>query len=795
MKKRINTAMLTLIVSMSAWALETVDGIYQIGSAADLNEFAELVNSGTTDANAVLTANIDNYAGAMIGTVETYYAGTFDGRYHTINCALEATEMRCALFRSLSGTVRNLNMTGTITSSFQKVGGIACYLYGGTIENCVSSINIISTFNGDGGCGGIISTSGLPGGVIKNCVFAGSIQGANTENSGGIAAWITSTSDLALTNCLVIGDISTKVSDGNTFTRNWGRATRTNCYYLNAHGSVQSDTKKVTQEQLASGEVCYLLNGDQTNIQWTQKIDEENKPTPFPTGKQVYAVPSEGYRCDGTPQGETTYSNTDPQIAVPAHTFTDGICQVCGTPDLDYIKPNAEGFYELKSENDMRWFATRVNNGEKLNAVLTADIDMTGLPTCMIGISQGKPFTGVFDGQGHTIKLAINVANTGNFSGSLFRFVKDATFRNLRLTGSVTTRGKHPASLVSAAAGKVLLEKVISNCDIYTNASDACMGGLVGLAGENDNGFAADVTFDNCAFTGTITHTGDASQNHGGLFVGWKGNKNASVTVRNSFTAVKSITNSAKFGTFVRVWASTDNGRTSFENCFYINDISEWLTKQGTEKTAEEFAGGAVCSLLGGNFRQTIGEDTYPVLDQTHGIVKKIGSTGYATMYQPENSVTIPAGVEAYTGIIWNNLLGLNPVQNVVSKGQAVVLKGNAGYYSFLPSDAGLGLIQSDLLGTAEPLETNGSQYVLAEKDGVVGFYKAEGTIPAGKAYIEYAGAASVKGFALEGATGIDLTPALSQGEGASAIYDLSGRRVEKGTKGIYIVNGKKVMK
>ena len=161
-------------------------------------------------------------------------------------------------------------------------------------------------------------------------------------------------------------------------------------------------------------------------------------------------------------------------------------------------------------------------------------------------------------------------------------------------------------------------------------------------------------------------------------------------------------------------------------------------------------------------------------------------------MYQPENSVTIPAGVEAYTGIIWNNLLGLNPVQNVVSKGQAVVLKGNAGYYSFVPTDADLGLIQSDLLGTAEPLETNGSQYVLAEKDGVVGFYKAEGTIPAGKAYIEYAGA-GVKGFAIGGATSIQNAQFIKHND--DAIYDLSGRRVEKMQKGIYIVNGKKLMK
>ena len=312
------------------------------------------------------------------------------------------------------------------------------------------------------------------------------------------------------------------------------------------------------------------------------------------------------------------------------HNYKDGICELCGEPDPYYKTENANGFYEISNAAELNWFAQMVNHGDNtINGLLTADIDMSERPTCMIGVTQDMPFMGEFDGQGHTIKLAINVENTGNYSGSLFRFVKDATFRNLRLTGSVTTRGKHPASLVSAAAGKVLLEKVISNCDIYTNASDACMGGLVGMAGENDNGFAADVTFNCCAFTGTITHTGDASQNHGGLFVGWKGNKNASVIVRNSFTATKSITNSARFATFVRVWTSTDNGRTSFENCFYINDISEWLTRQGTETSAEMFASGEVCFFMnekkteGQAWFQTIGEDPYPVLDATHGRVVK----------------------------------------------------------------------------------------------------------------------------------------------------------------------------
>ena len=133
-------------------------------------------------------------------------------------------------------------------------------------------------------------------------------------------------------------------------------------------------------------------------------------------------------------------------------------------------------------------------------------------------------------------------------------------------------------------------------------------------------------------------------------------------------------------------------------------------------------------------------------------------------------------------------------MQNVVIKGQAVVLKGSAGYYSFMPSDENVGLIQSDLLGTKEPLSTDGSQYVLAQKDGVVGFYKAEGTIPAGKAYLDIVGGSGVKAFFLTegGATGIDNVGNVVEN---GLIYNLAGQRLNKVQKGINIINGKKVLK
>ena len=294
-----------------------------------------------------------------------------------------------------------------------------------------------------------------------------------------------------------------------------------------------------------------------------------------------------------------------------------------------------DGVYQLATAEDMAEFAALIDEGtQEVKAVLTADIDLSEQPTLMIGNNSAAPFTGEFDGQGHTIKLALNVENTGDYSGSLFHFVKDATFRNLHLTGSVTTHGKHPSSLVCKADGTVLLEKVTSDCDIFTNGNDACMGGLVGIAGENGNNAPeTNLTFTNCAFIGNITHTGDdPGQNHGGCFVGWKGNRMTTVNVNGSFAFPKSITTSPNFSTFVRFWSGNDNGQINVSDSYYVNEITDYAAFQGTEATPEQFAGGEVCYYLNGKLTegqawfQTIGEDSYPTLDASHKTVYANGT-------------------------------------------------------------------------------------------------------------------------------------------------------------------------
>lgn len=83
--------------------------------------------------------------------------------------------------------------------------------------------------------------------------------------------------------------------------------------------------------------------------------------------------------------------------------------------------------------------------------------------------------------------------------------------------------------------------------------------------------------------------------------------------------------------------------------------------------------------------------------------------------------------------------------------------------------------------------------YVLAKKNGVVGFYPWTNTesLSSGKIYLQSASSAPFLGFDGEGTTAIqDIERTINDNQ----YYTLDGRRVAEPTKGLYIINGKKVV-
>lgn len=190
-----------------------------------------------------------------------------------------------------------------------------------------------------------------------------------------------------------------------------------------------------------------------------------------------------------------------------------------------------------------------------------------------------------------------------------------------------------------------------------------------------------------------------------------------------------------------------------------------------------------------------------------------IGAYKIATFYA-NDAMNIPSGVKAYVATTAPVMDGENGIitmteitDGIIPAKTGAVLRGEQGNYTFEPAtEAGDTEVTGNLLhgyaGTAEfetvELPNDGSvNYVLTVMDGKAGFYRknASFNVYNNKAYLNVPGAADARALYFEfdnGTTGIVEVENESE---KTEIYDLAGRRVQKVQKGLYIVNGKKVLK
>jgi hypothetical protein len=102
--------------------------------------------------------------------------------------------------------------------------------------------------------------------------------------------------------------------------------------------------------------------------------------------------------------------------------------------------------------------------------------------------------------------------------------------------------------------------------------------------------------------------------------------------------------------------------------------------------------------------------------------------------------------------------------------------------------------IESELLVSNGTVVGDGTIYVLANKNSVPGFYKLanDQKVPAGKAYLKVTSQSAPEFLPFEGnTTGIESVKA---SEAKGEFFNLAGQRVAQPAKGLYIVNGKKVI-
>lgn len=197
-----------------------------------------------------------------------------------------------------------------------------------------------------------------------------------------------------------------------------------------------------------------------------------------------------------------------------------------------------------------------------------------------------------------------------------------------------------------------------------------------------------------------------------------------------------------------------------------------------------------------------------PASAESRDVKVNIGATGYATLYYSDRALVVPENVYAYTYKVTNGKLDesyLYTAGETIPAATGVVLKAAAGEYTFAASQKAGDVDTDNLLkGSDEAtLTTGGAVYykLSLNKAGdanSVGFYygAADGaafTNGAHKAYLALPAASGVRAFLFNGNTTTGLQNVTSN-NAATQVYDLQGRRVQSAQKGLYIINGKKVL-
>ena len=244
---------------------KTENGVYQIGTAAELAWFADAVNKGDTTISGKLTANINlnGKTWTAIGTSSNKFAGTLDGDSHTVSglagtgglvyylsangtvkslcvdCAIDGTSNVGGIADKSEGRIENCLVSGYIkggNDTIFGVGGIVGHgVAGNVISGCVSTADILfkySRYAVQNGAGGIV---GYTYGTVENCYFAGNVHtNAKSVSAGGFGGLVGSArSNAVMKDCYTVGAVTGPESSfGAVVGKVNSGATITNCAYL-----------------------------------------------------------------------------------------------------------------------------------------------------------------------------------------------------------------------------------------------------------------------------------------------------------------------------------------------------------------------------------------------------------------------------------------------------------------------------------------------------------------------------------------------------------------------------------
>ena len=504
---------------LPSWMLGSETTFY-ITTAQQLKQLADEVNAGDSKSGKTyLLANDIDLSGypnwTPIGRFDLPdmlpFSGVFDGQGYSITgLKISGNEDARGLFGyTYCETIRNVVIRNPEIQGGDKVGALVghqAYSSEG-IENCAVIGGKIQGSNRVGGLVGYMEES-----PIKNCYttceviatdsYAGGIVGTHKVGSG-------------LENCYATGNVSGAYSGGIV-----GQAQNVErCVALGQSVSAQEDAHRVVGENGGG-----TLSG---NYAWSGMKVNGNTVTDGAANNENGA--DLAYNGGAlSKQFSEIFANDD------AWTYTEN-----GLPILKVVKGEqsselpswmlgSETTIYITTAQQLKQLADEVNAGDSKSGktyLLANDIDLSVYPnwspigTYVYATSTDLLFSGVFDGQGYTIRNLTCTSDANGFAGLFGNF--NGTVQNLILRDAQITSELNAGAVVSENYGGRVLNCAMIGGSVKGNK---LVGGIAGL---NDGG-----TIENCYATGDVTYVDHtATNNEAGGVVG----SNHGGTVQNCY--------------------------------------------------------------------------------------------------------------------------------------------------------------------------------------------------------------------------------------------------------------------
>ena len=425
---------------------------------------------------------LDGTPRGQIGSGTTPFTGVFDGQGHSITGYIPTENGGAGVFAVNEGTIRNLSVEDADINTAQGTVGLLVDFNAGTVENSWTSGSIV----GQSRVGGVVGDST---GTVTDSYSTADVRSRSTEAGGVVAV------------AMAGSDTQRVYSTGNVTsdTRNVGGVVGYGYSGTDVHDAI-SLNESVTAPSYAHAVVGRVLSGQTANLSGLLASDAS-----YVSVESLNEEPAENnwkgrvVSEDETQRPELYTDDLGWDFNEDWQWDDQAQRPILQANPEDYIEPqpagepNAEGFYEVDTVEDLQ----QITKYPAEQFILTADLDLSEVPNWE-PLGGLRPFTGVFDGNGHTISgltsqagglfninngaiydLAVVDADVDLSGGrvGIIANVNNGEMHTVYTTGSVTGGGR-VGGVVGDSSGQ--LRDAYSTADVHSRSTEA--GGVIGVA-------------------------------------------------------------------------------------------------------------------------------------------------------------------------------------------------------------------------------------------------------------------------------------------------------------------------